>query len=281
MPQYYRMAAIFSTRIIRGAPFKAIFDPSKIEIVDGPVSYKVPGQFTRVHIIGEGERVISDGDLDLPKGKRFIVITARSKTLEKQFVHDFQDIINTVITKISIAYQPQIFFEQVYMGPLLGPYKKFYSMFVRPANSITIVKQELEDQLKEMRKHLSRDNDLLNRFTLMSRFYSKSLAFDPGEEKFLMQWTALEIFPMKDTSDIRPLRKLLAGIVGCSVTDISNKLQLGRLYGKRCDLVHHGKLAYAEYEDTFRKLEAIVHEVMRHMCGQKYSGLLDRYLTDL
>jgi len=279
MSQYYRMAAIFRTRVIKGAPFKAIFDPVKIEVIDGPASYTVPGQFTRVHVIDQGELVASDGDLHLPKGERFIVITARSKTFQTQTVHEFQNIIDSVITKISITYQPQIFFEQIYVGPLFGPYKKFYSMFVRPAEAVAIKKEDLESQLKELRKNLAKDSDLNSRFKLMSRFYSKSLAYDPSEEKFLMQWTALEIYPMKDTSDIRPLRKLLSKIVACSEADISNKLKLGRLYGKRSDLVHHGKLDPAEYEDIFRKLEAIVHEVMRHMCGLDYSGLLDRYIA--
>ncbi len=273
------MAAIFRTRVLKGYPFKAIFDPVKIEVIDGPASYTVPGQFTRVHVIGEREVVASNGDLHLPKGERFIVITARSKSISAQTVHDFQDIIDSVITKISIAYQPQIFFEQVYIGPLFGPHKRFYSMFVHPAEPVTIIKDDLEYQLKEMQKKLAQDNDLSNRFTLMSRFYSKSLTYDPSEEKFLMQWTTLEIYPMKNTSNIRPLRDLLAEIVGCSINDISNKLQIGRLYGKRCDLVHHGKLDPADYEDTFRKLEAIVHEVMRHMCKLTYGGLLNRYIA--
>ena len=77
----------------------------------------------------------------------------------------------------------------------------------------------------------------------MSRFFAKSLAYAPSEEKLLFLWTVLEIYPMTNTTDIRPISELLGKILGRTSEIVKEKLGIGRLFGVRSDLVHNGRLA--------------------------------------
>jgi hypothetical protein len=47
---------------------------------------------------------------------------------------------------------------------------------------------------------------------------------------------------MRDTSNIRPIAEHLSRATGQSLAKIQDKLDIGRLYGARCSLVHDGKL---------------------------------------
>ncbi len=102
----------------------------------------------------------------------------------------------------------------------------------------------------------------------------------PGEGKFIWLWTILEIFPLKNRTNIKPISELLAAITGQQSQRVKEKLDIGRLYGHRCNLVHNGKLNIdiKEMGEVFRKLENIIYEILRKMSGLPYSGSLDIYL---
>lgn len=118
-----------------------------------------------------------------------------------------------------------------------------------------------------------------------------------SEERFLLLWTILEVFPMKNTSNIRPISEYLSKILNIDANTLKEKLEIGKLYGLRSSLVHDGifridleviegfyddasNLGHYHYKsEVLGKLECIVHEILRHMCGLPYSGLLDKYIT--
>jgi hypothetical protein len=87
----------------------------------------------------------------------------------------------------------------------------------------------------------------------------------------------LEVFPMKNTSDIRPISDYLARVTGRSALAVKEKLLLGRLFGARSDLAHNGKLPYARNElgGVLNLLEAIDLTVIRSLGGLPYAGELD------
>jgi hypothetical protein len=113
----------------------------------------------------------------------------------------------------------------------------------------------------------------------MARFFSKAVALDPSEEKFLFLWTVLEVFPMKDTTNVGPIGEYLGQMLGRPSAEVKDKLQIGRTFGLRSNLVHNGKLSLTPEElgKLIQRLEDICVEILRSMSGQSYGGLLDQY----
>ena len=152
-------------------------------------------------------------------------------------------------------------------------------MSIRPGERIAIDGNHIHERLDTTNHRLRSNQELDRRYTLMSRFYSRSLQFDPSEEKFLLQWTCLEIFPMCGTSDIAPLVAYLSEIVGKPTNVVKEQLQIGHLNGIRSKLVHDGILQTKDQHLLFKRLELIVHAVIRSMCRLPYDGSLDQYFS--
>jgi len=106
------------------------------------------------------------------------------------------------------------------------------------------------------------------------------LAEPPSEEVFLFLWTILEIFPMRDTTDIRPIGEFLGHLTGRSASEVKAKLGIGRLFGMRSDLVHNGSLGIDDRElgPTIGRLEDICGTILQNLIGLPYGGNLDPYL---
>lgn len=153
--------------------------------------------------------------------------------------------------------------------------------WVKITEPVILEEKALSTELSKIMKKQSEDIETLNRFSLMSRFYSKALSEKPSEEKFILLWTILEIFPMKDTTDIKPISEYLTLVTGKQPDMIKKKLDIGHLYGSRCNLVHHGKfdIELKDMGEVFTRLENIIHEILRHMIGLNYSGSLDKLLS--
>lgn len=119
MPQYYRMAAVFRAGMLKGRALEVVTDPVKIEVKDGPITLTVPAQHLRVHVIGEKGLVMTNTQLQLPANERFIILTARSKIFDRDTGRFLENCLDTTIAKVSVLFQPQLFFEEVYRGPLI------------------------------------------------------------------------------------------------------------------------------------------------------------------
>jgi hypothetical protein len=128
-------------------------------------------------------------------------------------------------------------------------------------------------------KQQNTDVDISQRYATMSRFFSRSIVVPPSEEKLLYLWTMLEIYPMKDTTDIKPISQYLSDRIGGLPAEIKDKLGIGRIFGIRSNLVHNGVLTLdiSEMGEFFGRLEGICLEVLRGMSGVDYDGSLDKY----
>ncbi len=86
---------------------------------------------------------------------------------------------------------------------------------------------------------------------------------------------------MKDTTNIKPISAFLSSRVGLPASVVKERLGIGRLYGKRCDLVHNGVLPETQREllNINRKLECMCEEILRAVMGFSYDGRLDRYVN--
>ena len=119
--------------------------------------------------------------------------------------------------------------------------------------------EQVQKDVENFSRAMRSSPDLDTRFTLMSKLFSRALAIPPSEERFLWLWTVLEVFPMMNTTDIQPISEHLASVTGCRPDEVKERLGIGRLYGARCDLVHHGKLPFetAALGSVLDKLQAM------------------------
>ena len=278
----FKFLAIFKTSLVKGTPLKVVSDPVKIEMFKGSRTYRVPSQQSSIFPTGRDSLISRDANLELDPHSSHIVITARTEESNPISARKLcEDASDRIITSLSLIYKPEIFSDLIYRGWLLEEKTGIMDAWIKVTEPITLSEKALSSELKDIIEKQSRDADILNRFTLMSSFYSKALCERPSEEKFILLWTMLEIFPMKDTTNIKPIAEHLALITGLKSEDIRAKLDIGRLYGSRCNLVHNGKFDI-ELKDMgviFTKLENIVYEILRTMIGLAYSGSLDQFLT--
>jgi len=281
MKGFYKFITIYKTTLIKDQPQKIISDPITIEIFKGARSYKILHQLSNILPADEDTLASKEATLVLDEKSYHIEFTARTKEENPYLARKIcEDEIDRIITILSIIYKPDIFDSLIYHGWLWEVEKGMSDAWIKRSEKIQLNGKLLTAELISIKKNQSKDPDVFERFSLMSRFYSKSLPERPSEEKFLLLWTILEIFPMKATSNIRPISEYLASITGQQPEIVKEKLGIGRLYGHRCSLVHNGKLDIdiKEMGDTFIKLENIVYEVLRGMSGIPYSGSLDKYL---
>jgi len=228
---------------------------------------------------GQQSAIAQSAKLFLTNGP-FISITVRTDednpNKAKQFCENYLDVI---IAQLSIMYDPGLFSHQVYRGWLVEEKKWMVDAWIqiKPPQSIP---NNLADLLSDMSTALFKNSELYERYLLMSRFFAKSLLVPPSEEKFLYLWTILEVFPMKDTTEIKPISIYLGQLMGKDPTLIKERLGIGKLFGARSNLVHNGRLdiSLQDFGATISRLETICLEVLRSMCGLPYSGALDKFL---
>ncbi len=280
MSSHFKFLALYRSRTLNGSHFKVIADPVVIESFNEARSFLVPKQATRIHIIGQAEQAAAFETISVPHGEQFLALTARTKDISPLTISKIEDQLDRVVSRLCISLQPHLFFEQIYRGPIFENKQKWWaSMSIRPGEPITPDVNHIRELLDSTNNRLRSDPKLDQRYTLISRFYSRSLQFDPNEEKFLLQWTCLEIYPMCNTSNIAPLVDYLSKIVSKPAKVVKDRLQLGQLYDIRCKLVHDGLLKSENRHLIFKKLELIVHAIMRCMCNLPYDKSLEQYLT--
>lgn len=298
MGKHLSFISIFKTNFVANEKVRIASHPVKVEIFKGKKTYKIPVQVAYRFPENEERTVAVIESLNLDDG-HYIEIKVRTKIKDADKARTFceKEIDRTISMLVSI-YNLHLFDMLVYRGWLVekdwGVLGGWTQSIDEP--KIQIKPKDLESELSIIRKKLRGNSDWYNRFTLMSRFLSKALMYTEGEEKFLLLWTALEVFPMKNTSNIDPISTCLGKILSKEVNLVKEKLEIGKLYGLRCSLVHDGEFSvnklgsssHNELEnerrvehsqsDTFARLEYILREVMRYMCGLPYGGSLDRYL---
>jgi hypothetical protein len=282
MPSFSYFSAIYDTTLIREEYKKVIVDPVKVEFFKGVgksfVAHATPN---RILPTGIDSQVAFFPTLQLHPERFYISLTARSDAAQvRDAFAECETAIDCCICDLAIVYSPYIFNFPVYRGFVVCEGEARGAAYVRLENPVAVASSALESktlpQLKAARK---RDANIEARYSLMSRFFAKALIYEPSEEKLLFLWTVLEIYPMTDTTDIRPISQLLAQVVGRAPELVKDRLAIGRLCGLRSDLVHNGKLNLSREQlgEVVEKLENICVEVLRHISGEAYRGTLEKY----
>jgi hypothetical protein len=280
VPKFSRFLRLYCTDLVT-VRAKLIADPVRVEFFQGPREYDT---FVRVSppivragvdrtLFASKRMVVAAGELS------YIEIIARTEQQagRRQYC---EDQINRVVTQLSAVLTPALFNFELWSGWLSDSEQAVGDGWVGTAPLVQFEPADLEKQIESYHLAVAGDPDIEQRFTLMSKLFSRAIATEPGEERFLWLWTVLEVFPMRDTSDIRPISDYLGKVTGRPPTEIKAALALGNLFGSRSDLVHDGRLPYGRENlgEVLVRLEAIVTTVLRALGGLPYAGQIDKYL---
>jgi hypothetical protein len=181
-----------------------------------------------------------------------------------------------------MIYRPEIFDRLVYRGWIVeGQWGVMDAWFDSTENlqPLHFDKTLVYNQITSAKKSIQQ-KEISERVNLMARFWTKAQSYDLSEEKFILLWTILEIYPMMDTTNIKPIYEVLSDILGLESGLIDEKLGIRQLYRQRCDLVHQGKFTTQAEEiiELFDKLENILYEIIRNLIDLPYNHSLDHYL---
>ena len=284
MYNYY--AAVFETPLIEGdaTEVKAVVQPVKIELLRGKYTIQ-----TRSHgrailplrgIVGE-ELEIPALPAILTDPQRTYVLVCASTELERDVAEkECSDQIDRAITMAALMMNTYIFARPLYRGWLGADPRQFRFAEVLFTPWQVFEPRAIEKSINAARAVLARNAEHDRRFGLMTRLFNRAITLDDAEQTFLWLWTCLEVFPMVDTTNVKPISEHLAPYVDQTREVVAEKLQIGRLFGHRCTLVHDGSigLSGAELNEAVHKLLVIVESVLRSMCGMPYNGALNRWL---
>jgi hypothetical protein len=279
MPKYARFLKLFWTDLSARSG-KIIADPVRVEFFEGPRTYEV---FMRVSPpvvrVGVDRQIAKQQRMEVQGDRSYIEFIARTDEAagRRQYC---EDQIDRVLTELSAILSPALFAQEVWSGWLSDPEQLVADMWLMRADAVDFKPDELEKQLAGFAGSVGRDPDIQARFTLMSKLFARAIVVEPGEERFLWLWTVLEVFPMRNTSDIRPINEHLSLVTGHPAAEIKDRLDVGRLFGARSDLVHDGRLPYRRHDlgTVLKRLELIVVSILRSVGGLPYAGQLDEYL---
>lgn len=258
----------------------------KIEFFSGPRSFRVPVQVGSIAVKGTNTPIAEDTILsrdaliNLLGGEKYVMITARTKEKDPGIARKFcETAVDRAITDLSVLYGAGFFAKFIYRGWLIDD--NFIMEAWVSVREPFEIPQDAESILLALSKQQNMDADMNQRYATMSRFFSKSVLVHPSEEKLLYLWTLLEIFPMKNTTDIKPISEYLSVRIGRSSADVKEKLAIGQSFGIRSNLVHNGILTLdiSEMGKFFERLESICIEVLRGMNSINYNGSLDKYFV--
>lgn len=275
--------AIYRCDAVTSGPTAFVCDETKIEIFREERTYWPSAYRAAVIATVKGAEYCFPAQPPLPLDSRcqHIVLSTRTRLDRGVARAACEAQLDRVVALLSAIVSPDLFRTLLYRGWLQGgPPGRDFGVLFKPVEPIVIDEKSMPQAFAAAFRGTTNHPGLSEKFDLMARFIAKGLAEPPGEEAYVSLWTALEVFPMVGTSDIRPISEFLSGYLKLPVNQVKEKLQIGWLFGMRGKLVHDGHLPLDEMGQyqALSRLERVVRAVVRHASGLPYDGALDREL---
>ena len=163
----------------------------------------------------------------------YLVIDINDVKAEEKF-EEGHEIALEVAACLSIKFGDNLFEKCIYKG---WAGNKVLSRIATLANPISFANPE---------KELAVPNDIFKNknenMLLALRWYMKAIQTPEPIDAFLSHWISLEVFPMRGTRKIDVLVKYISTILDNNYQEkeVKECLNIGRLYGLRGEIVHHG-----------------------------------------
>ena len=152
---------------------------------------------------------------------------------------------------------------------------------IRPLESIPLIdiySNNYETLNSYIQKYVNLCDDIKNRLNTSLRWYYKAVNENIIEDKFLSFWISFETISMKGSTNVTIAKKNLCKILKIDINQVNDCLEIGRMYGLRCDLVHGKKFSLDKIQNYSNKLQEIIEEYLRYILGVNLQGTLHKYL---
>jgi hypothetical protein len=166
-------------------------------------------------------------------------------------------------------------------------------VFTTPVDETPAVNREGTDLVsKALEKLSSLDGSMQNRIRLALRWYQRSLGDDrlvrnseEGEvDDFINCWLALETLAMEGTTNVAPIKRMLAEVHGLNSQRTGELFPIGRIQNIRGDILHQGRIE-GQKSGLTRFLSDIFVDLLLHLLdlpsGQNTSKYLDSSAKNL
>jgi hypothetical protein len=273
---YKQFVALYRCEVVTSLPFVCKCGDVKVELFRERRRY-APSKYHNLVVAAVKEAEYcspAPPPLALDTRNQHLILTWRTRLERGAAQARAEHSIDKVVATLSAIISPDLFRTLLFRGWLQGPSERDLGILCKVVAPIEVSGKDIARDFGAATAALARNPALRERFALMSRFVAKGLAEAPDEEAFVWLWTALEVFPMIDTTDIRPIAEFLGPYIGESAAVAKEKIKVGWLFGMRSRLVHDGRLPL-EMEAKFSalaNLERLVHAVLRHAAGLPYNG---------
>jgi hypothetical protein len=276
---YRHFVAIYRCDVTTTAPFVAVCGGVKVELFREERSY-IPSAHHNLVIAAVKDAEYCSPALPpirLDARSLHLVLTARTRASKSESQEEVERAIDGVVNIVSALYSLDLFRIRLYRGWLQGPPSPDLGVLARAVLPINIDGTHLRRDYDRCSHSIAGNGVLRDRFSLMSSFVSRGVAEPPSEEAYVWLWTALEVFPMVNTTDIKPISEFLASYIGQPAEIVKEKLRIGWLFGMRSKIIHDGHLPLAnnEHFSALNNLESVVRAVVRHASCLPYDGAFD------
>lgn len=281
-PRFNHFIAIYRCDVVTSPLFSTVCANVKVELFREERMYH-PLEYRNMVIAAVKDAVYCSPEhppirLD-DRNQHLALLTRTRKERSAQEKEACEFAVDRVVSVLASLVSPELFRIQLFRGWLKGgPRQRELGALVKGVTPIQLMGSQVALQYAAASSGVARTPGLSARFDLMSRFIARGLSESSPEEAFIWLWTALEIFPMVNTTDIKPISNFLAPYLGRSPSVVKDKLKIGFLFGIRSKIVHDGHFPLPPKEgySALAALERLVAAVVRHGAGIPYDGTFAR-----
>lgn len=129
------------------------------------------------------------------------------------------------------------------------------------------------------------DEETGKRVRLALRWYQRALGDhrslvvgDASAEGFIQYWLALETLAMPNTTDIGPIKRLLADIHDLSTQEVGELFPIGKIYGLRSEVLHRGEMKSSSSGNLQDFMSDVFTDLLTHILGLPSGERTSKYL---
>jgi len=197
------------------------------------------------------------------------------------------------------AFEVALGFLEVCLGERVAYNKLFDVLIELPANTPIITSEPrlyptafspfvisddmLEQSIDTWEKFENMGPSKRNKIELALRWYQRGLLESIPDDRYLYFWIPFEILTLEGTTDVdRAADYIKDNLYPSYPKDyIKDRLDIGKMFGWRCDIVHKGQIVFHARDDNrILKLKEIVQEILKNELGLEKSNVLNRYFSN-
>ncbi len=285
MDDSYRYIALYRTNILLHSIEPIDLPHVSVKTVSGPRKYWSMERHNRTATPNGNAVLMKSKLIELQSFDRCIKIVSvvlNNPNIFQEKIKGY-DIIDETVAVMSIFHGTNIFDYEIYRGPLssFDGESSFIleTMISQAPKLVRLASPEIWDLLRRLPTIL--DVETRRRFQLMSKQITRALQSESYEERFLAFFFVLEIHPMRNTSNVTPITKMVERITGYPFKECEEKLPIKAIRRIRADIVHDGGMKFQQgiHGELFVKLEVLALAAIRDLIGASRPNDLLVYLN--